>query len=71
MFFRLAFESLLNTVLAFLWPLYVLQWLSNWGIVVLLVGWWSYGKWAAPYFATLGVKRRERSRKKDEQISGS
>jgi len=59
-FFRMAFESLLNTFLAFLWPLYVLQWLSNWGIVVLVLGWWSYGKWAAPYVEALGVRRREK-----------
>jgi hypothetical protein len=62
-FFRMAFESLLNSFLAFLWPLYVLQWLSHWGIVVLLLGWWSYGKWAVPYVAALGVERRERGRK--------
>ncbi len=70
-FFRLAFESLLNSFLAFLWPLYVLQLLSNWGIVVLLFGWWAYGKWAVPYVAALGVERRERTHKKDEQKSGS
>ena len=70
-FFRLAFESLLNTFLAFLWPLYLLQWLSNWGIVVLVLGWWSYGKWAVPYVAALGVVRRERSQKKEKQEAGS
>ena len=57
-FFRMAFESLLNSFLAFLWPLLVLQALSNWGIVVLVLGWWSYGKWAVPYVESLGVERR-------------
>ncbi len=70
-FFRMAFESLLNSALAFLWPLYVLQLLSNWGVVVLVLGWWAYGKWAVPYVAALGVERRERRRKKDKQSSGA
>ena len=68
-FFRVAFESLLNSALAFLWPLYVLQLLSNWGIVVLVLGWWAYGKWAVPYVAALGVESRERRRKKDKQTA--
>ncbi len=69
-FFRLAFESLLNSFLAFLWPLYVLQVLSHWGIVVLVLAWWSYGKWAVPYVASLGVERRQRvGKKKKEDLS--
>lgn len=69
--FRMAFESLLNSLLAFLWPLFVLQLMSTWGIVVLVVGWWSYGKWAAPYVAALGVERRNRAGRKGKEKSRS
>jgi hypothetical protein len=65
-FLRFAFESIGNTLLAFLWPLFVLQALSGWAIVVLAAGWWGYGRWAVPWVRSLGVesprgkKRKER-----------
>jgi hypothetical protein len=63
-FFRLAFESIVNTLQAFIWPLLVLDWLGDWGIVLLVGGWWGYGRLVAPRVARWGVEVR---RKKKEQ----
>ena len=61
MFFRLAFESLLNILLAFLWPLFVLEAQKRWSIVRLVLGWGSYGWWAAPWVAPLDLERGKRN----------
>jgi hypothetical protein len=64
MFFRVAFESLFNTLQAFLWPLFVLELLSNWGIVLLVAGWWAYGRFAVPWVRErFGVAPRPRKPK--------
>jgi len=58
--FRFAFQSILNGLLALLWPAFVLQALGAWGIVMLAVGWWSYGRWAAPWFRRRGIAPRSK-----------
>jgi hypothetical protein len=57
-FFRVAFESLVNTLLAFVWPFFVLQALEGWGVLLLVAGWWAYGRWAVPWVRSLGVESR-------------
>lgn len=70
-FFRIAFESLANTLQAFLWPLLVLSALGNWGIVLLVAGWWSYGRFVAPTVARWGVKTRQRKPKREKSKPAS
>jgi len=53
--FRFAFQSILNSLIALLWPAFVLQLLGGWGIVLLAGGWWGYGRWIAPYFQRRGL----------------
>jgi len=46
--FRFAGQSLLNGVLAFGWPVFVLQYLGGWGLVLLGVAWWLFDRFARP-----------------------
>ena len=52
-FFRVAFESFVNTLQAFIWPVFVLDALGNWGIAALVAGWWGYGRFVAPRIGKL------------------
>jgi hypothetical protein len=63
MFLRIAFESLGNVLQAFLWPLLWLSALGNWGIAVLIGGWWGYGRFLAPRVARWGVETRRKKSK--------
>lgn len=46
--FRFAGQSLLNGVLAFGWPVFVLQYLGGWGLTLLGVAWWLFDRFARP-----------------------
>jgi hypothetical protein len=42
--FRFAVQSLVNVILALIWPVYVLQWLEGWGLVALGGGYLLFEK---------------------------
>jgi hypothetical protein len=46
--FRFTVQSFLNTLLAFGWPVFVLDALNGWGIVAIGVGWFVFDRWAKP-----------------------
>jgi len=46
--FRLGVMSFVNVLLAFLWPLFVLEHLQGWGVPVLLVGYFVFERWLRP-----------------------
>lgn len=45
---RLGFMSFVNVLLAFLWPLFVLQHLHGWGVLVLVAGYFLFARWLRP-----------------------
>lgn len=45
---RVGFLSFVNTVLAAIWPVYVLQWFSGYGIVALIGGYYAFEKLLRP-----------------------
>lgn len=45
---RLGFMSVVNVLLAFLWPLFVLQHLAAWGALLLVVGYFGFERWLRP-----------------------
>jgi len=59
---RVGFMSFVNTLLAAIWPVYVLQWLSGYGVVVLIGGYYGFEKLLRPVvesrFPELGKARQ-------------
>jgi hypothetical protein len=49
--FRFAVDSFVNALQAFLWPVFVIDYLGGWGILTLLIGWLVYARIVAPLFA--------------------
>ncbi len=45
---ELFFRSFVNGFLAFLWPVYVLQWMDGWGIALLVGGYFVFEKGLRP-----------------------
>jgi len=45
---RLGFMSFLNVALAFLWPLFVMQYLHGWGLLLLVIGYFGFERWLRP-----------------------
>ena len=45
---RIGFMSFINGLLAAIWPVYVLQWFSYWGIAVLIAGYLTFEKVLRP-----------------------
>jgi hypothetical protein len=45
---RVGFLSFVNTLLAAIWPVYVLQWLSGYGVVLLIGGYYGFEKLLKP-----------------------
>ena len=62
--FRFAVQSMLNGVLAFGWPIYVVDKLGGLGIAMIAVGWWSFDRYARPW---IGARLPEPSRAEDAQ----
>lgn len=56
---RLGFMSFVNGLLASIWPLYVLQWLSGWGILVLVLGYYGFEKLLRPLVESSYPELRE------------
>ncbi|MCB1684164.1 MAG: hypothetical protein R3E82_18675 [Pseudomonadales bacterium] len=46
--FRMGFLSLVNSLLAAIWPVYLLQWLSGYGILVFVGGYFAFEKLLRP-----------------------
>ena len=64
MLFRFAWQSVLNSFIALVWPAFVIQYLQGWGIVALIAGGWLYGRLVAPYVGKLGVQVKKRDSKR-------
>ena len=62
--FRFAWQSVLNSFIALVWPAFVIQYLQGWGIVALLAGGWLYGRLVAPFVGKLGVQVKKRDSKR-------
>jgi hypothetical protein len=45
---RLGFMSFVNVLLAFIWPLFVLEHLAGWGVLLLVVGYFGFERWLRP-----------------------
>jgi hypothetical protein len=46
--FRFTAQSFLNTLLAFLWPAFVIEYLEGWGILLIGGGWVVFDRWMKP-----------------------
>ena len=46
--FRFTAQSFLNTLLAFLWPAFVIEYLQGWGILLVGAGWVVFDRWMKP-----------------------
>ena len=64
MFFRFAWQSVLNSLVALVWPAFVLKYLQGWGVLALIAGAWLYGRLVAPYVGKLGVQVKKRDSKR-------
>ena len=56
---RIGLLSFLNSLLAAIWPVYVLQWLSGYGIVVLVAGYYGFEKLLRPFVESQFPELRE------------
>lgn len=68
--FRFGIQSFINGFLAFLWPVYILNWLGAWGVAVLIGGYFGFEKLLRPavegWFADLPSQPAARCAKEDE-----
>ena len=66
--FRFGVLSLVNGVLALIWPVFVLSWLGAWGFAVLAVGYFAFERLGRPvverWFPEIGEARESRQRKR-------
>ncbi len=46
--FRFGIQSFINGFLAFMWPVYILDWLGAWGVAVLIGGYFGFEKLLRP-----------------------
>ena len=69
--FRLGLMSIVNTVLAAIWPVYLLQWAAGYGFLILAAGYFAFEKLLRPIveqrFPELAVARAAAERKKLKQ----
>jgi hypothetical protein len=56
---RIGLLSFLNTLLAAIWPVYVLQWWSGYGLVVLVAGYFGFEKLLRPIVESQFPELRE------------
>ncbi len=47
--FRFAVQSVINGFLAFGWPIFVIDHLHGWGLLAIVVAWFSFDLWAKPW----------------------
>jgi hypothetical protein len=48
-FFRFATQSFLNGFIAFGWPVFVVDYLDGWGLLVIGASWYTFDRWAKPW----------------------
>ena len=48
-FFRFATQSFLNGFIAFGWPVFVVDYLGGWGLLLIGVSWYVFDRWAKPW----------------------
>ena len=69
--FRFGFMSIVNTLLAAIWPVYLLQWSTGYGFAVLVVGYFAFEKLLRPVveqrFPELAAARAAVDLKKQEK----
>jgi hypothetical protein len=65
---RISFQSIVNGVLAIVWPIYLLNWLGGFGILVLVGGYLAFVHGARPlvetWFPEIGEAREAKAAKK-------
>jgi hypothetical protein len=49
--FRFAAQSMLNGLLAFGWPIFVVDKLGGWGLALIAAIWWPFDRYARPWIA--------------------
>jgi hypothetical protein len=68
---RISVESILNTVLALIWPVHLLRWLGGYGLIVVAAGYAAFELGIRPlvenWFPELREARIERARLKQEK----
>ena len=47
--FRFAVQSFVNGFIAFGWPIFVVDYLGDWGLLAIGVGWFLFDRWAKPW----------------------
>lgn len=76
--FRLGFMSIINTLLAAIWPVYLLQWSTGYGFAVLVVGYFAFEKLLRPVVeqrfpelaaarAAVELKKQDKRKKKEKR----
>jgi hypothetical protein len=69
--FRFGLLSLLNGVLALMWPIFVLAWLGAWGLAVLAGGYFAFERAGRPvverWFPEIRIARENRQRERAEK----
>jgi hypothetical protein len=67
---RISVESIVNSVLALVWPIYLLRWLGWYGLVVFWIGYVGFEYGLRPllenWFPELEAARAERARLKQK-----
>jgi hypothetical protein len=48
-FFRFATQSFLNGFIAFGWPVFVVDYLNGWGLLLIGASWYAFDRWAKPW----------------------
>jgi len=48
-FFRFATQSFLNGFIAFGWPVFVVDYLDGWGLLLIGASWYAFDRWAKPW----------------------
>jgi hypothetical protein len=51
-FFRFATQSFLNGFIAFGWPVFVVDYLGGWGVLLIGVSWYAFDRWAKPWIGS-------------------
>lgn len=58
---RLGYMSLVNALLALLWPIWLLERLGGWGLLILIIGFLTFPRWLRPGLEALVPELRRRA----------
>lgn len=70
-FFRFAAQSFLNGFIAFGWPIFVVDYLGGWGLLLLGVGWFAFDRWAKPWINSRVPELAVQEASQSDAASGS